>query len=70
MLEMNDQFVAARVSSQAEWNDSAAELCVVFFFFTSFYLLHVAAISFLPEPTAQFSRAVQLSDSYQAVYVE
>lgn len=30
----------------------------------------MAAISFLPEPTAQFSRAVQLPDSYQAVYVE
>lgn len=30
MLEMNDRFVAACVSSQAEWNDSAAN-CVHFF---------------------------------------
>lgn len=39
-----------------------------FFFF--FYLLHVAAISFLPKPTAQFSGAVQPSDSYQTAYME
>lgn len=64
MLEMNDRFVAACVSSQAEWNDSAAEL------FLFFYLLHGAAISFLPKPTAQFSGAVQPSDSYQTVYLE
>lgn len=32
MLEMNDWFVAAYVSSQAQWNDSAAELWVYFFF--------------------------------------
>lgn len=31
MLEMNDWFVAAYVSSQAQWNDSAAELWVYFF---------------------------------------
>lgn len=43
-------------------------MCI--FFLNFFYLLHVAAISFLPEPTASFSRALQLSDSYQAVYVE
>lgn len=70
MLEMNDGFVAACVSSQAEWNDSAAELRVYFLVLTSFYLLHVAAISFLPEATAQLSRAAQYADSYQAVYVE
>lgn len=38
MLEMNDRFVAACVSSQAEWNDSAAELCVYFFFFKLLFI--------------------------------
>lgn len=59
-----------------EWFCSTT-LCVFLSFLkTSFYLLHVAAISFLPEPTAQFSRAVQLPDNnnnyyfYQAVHVE
>lgn len=32
MLEMNDRFVAACVSSPAEWNDSAAELFLFFIY--------------------------------------
>lgn len=46
MLEMNDRLVAACVSSQAEWNDSAAELFLFFFF-----LFTACSSYFLPPQT-------------------
>lgn len=49
MLELNDRFVAACVSSQAEWNDSVAELCV--FFFLNFFLFTAYGSYFLPPRT-------------------
>lgn len=50
MLEMNDWFVAACVSSQAQWKDSAAQLCV-YFFFLNFFLFTACGSNFLPPKT-------------------
>lgn len=61
MLEMNDWFVAACVSSQAQWNDSAAQLCVYFFLFLKLLFIYCMWQQFpssqnpLPSSQGQYS---------------